>query len=198
MNASAFFGCFAPFGIAIESTHENAPDVGMTYSMFALSAWICEHVARVRLREQQLAALQRVLVVGRDRLDLLLQVDQVVLGRVEVVVVRGVRVLLQARTTPSRTRRAPRRGTTHLPLTAGEVERVPVGDRRRRPSSCRSRCRSCPTATGSSTGCRGRRRRCGSAGRGSSTFGISERSSGSSRFACFIFTSVASVGTMMS
>ena len=40
MNFSALPGCLAPFGIAIESTHENAPDVGMTYSMLGLSAWI--------------------------------------------------------------------------------------------------------------------------------------------------------------
>ena len=78
-----------------------------------------EDVARVGLRHHQLAALQRVLVVGRDLLDRLLELDQVVPGRVEVVVVRGVRDPSSGRTAPSRTRRAPRRGTTTCPSPPG-------------------------------------------------------------------------------
>ena len=45
MNASAFSMCFAPLGIAIESTHVNAPDDGITYSTFLFVGLDREHVA---------------------------------------------------------------------------------------------------------------------------------------------------------
>ncbi len=87
-----------------------------------------EHVARVGLREQQLATLQRVLVVRRDLLDLLLQVDQVVLGIVEIRRVRRVRILLQCEQRHGE-RVAGFVEVRRLAVDRRELERVPVGHR---------------------------------------------------------------------
>ena len=105
-------GASRPSGSHIASTHWNAPDFGMTYCTASVVGLDLEHVARVGLRHDELAGLQRILVVRGDLLDLLLQADEVLLGLVEVVLVRACSDPCPVRTAPCRTRRAPRRGTS--------------------------------------------------------------------------------------
>ncbi len=128
MNASAFFGCPAPFG----DRHRVDPRERTRRRDDVLDLLVVgldrEHVARVRLSHQQLAALERVLVVGGDLLHLLLQVDQVLLGRVEVAGVERVRVLLQ-REQGHRERVPGFVEERALARHRRKVERVPVGDR---------------------------------------------------------------------
>ena len=77
MNSHALPGCLAPFGIAIESTHENAPDVGITYSMFGLTrGTTAAHIAR--------AALESIAFQSADVLDAMQKDAAIMLSELRV------------------------------------------------------------------------------------------------------------------